>query len=67
MVKDNLNSEFILIKLMGQFYAMEVNECWMRKFLSFNQVVKSLKFESKSFPGEFFSLALEDEAVGTIF
>jgi hypothetical protein len=67
MVKDNFNSEFLFIKVVREFYTMEVNEGWMGKFLSFNQVVKSLHFESKSFPGEFFTLALEDKTVGSIF
>ena len=67
MVKHNLNSEFFFIEVVREFYTMEVNEGWMRKFLSLNQVIKSLHFESKSFPGEFFTLALEDKAVGSIF
>ena len=67
MIKNNFNSELILTELMGEFYAMEVDEGGMGKFLPFNQVVESLQLEWESFPDEFFTLAMEDEAIGCIF
>jgi hypothetical protein len=46
---------------------METDKGLMCEFLSFNQVIESLKVECKSFFDEFITLALEDEAVGSIF
>jgi hypothetical protein len=67
VVKGNFNSEFILIDFMREFYTMETDKGLMCEFLSFNQVIESLKVECESFFDEFITLALEDEAVGSIF
>ena len=48
MIKGNLNSEFILIDFMREFYTMETDKGLMCEFLSFNQVIESLKVECKS-------------------
>ncbi len=52
---------------MREFYTMETDKGLMCEFLSFNQVIESLKVECESFFDEFITLALEDEAVGSIF